>query len=141
MFAIVKCFVQKEKPAVSVQLSSTAFTWQMVYEIEFASVIRGHHVYKTEWSLKLGERLVCRKDERKEAKEHDEYAVGTFIQESSKLVGHVPIKLSFLVFTFLRAHEDNQMVVEAIKGGGRPKRLLPHAKVLLIPIKLFLSDG
>ena len=113
----------------------------MVYEIEFASVIRGHHVYKTEWSLKLGERLVCRKDERKEAKEHDEYAVGTFIQESSKLVGHVPIELSFLVFTFLRAHEDNQMVVEAIKGGGRPKRLLPHDKVLLIPIKLFLSDG
>ena len=141
MFAIVKCFVQKEKPVVNVQLSSTAFTWQMVYEIEFASVIRGHHVYKTEWSLKLGERLVCRKDERKEAKEHDEYAVGTFIQESSKLVGHVPIELSFLVFTFLRAHEDNQMVVEAIKGGGRPKRLLPHAKVLLIPIKLFLSDG
>ena len=141
MFAIVKCFVQKEKPTVNVQLSSTAFTWQMVYEIEFASVIRGHHVYKTEWSLKLGERLVCRKDERKEAKEHDEYAVGTFIQESSKLVGHVPIELSFLVFTFLRAHEDNQMVVEAIKGGGRPKRLLPHAKVLLIPIKLFLSAG
>ena len=134
-------FCPKRKPAVNVQLSSTAFTWQMVYEIEFPSVIRGHHVYKTEWSLKLGERLVCRKEERKEAKEHDEYAVGTFIQESSKLVGHVPIELSFLVFTFLRAHEDNQMVVEAIKGGGRPKRLLPHAKVLLIPIKLFLSDG
>ena len=76
------------------------------------SVIRGHHVYKTEWSPKPGERLVCRKDERKEAKEHDEYAVGTFIQESSKLVGHVPIELSFLVFTFLRAHEDNQVVVE-----------------------------
>ena len=43
---------------------------------------------------------------------HDEYAVGTIIQESSKLVGHVPIELSFLVFTFLRAHEDNQLVVE-----------------------------
>ena len=55
---------------------------------------------------------MCRKDERKEAKEHDEYAVGTFIQESSKLVGHVPIELSFLVFTFLRAQEDNQVVVE-----------------------------
>ena len=76
------------------------------------SVRREHHVYKTECSPKPGERLVCRKDERKEAKEHDEYAVGTFIQESSKLVGHVPIELSFLVFTFLRAHEDNQVVVE-----------------------------
>ena len=29
----------------------------------------------------------------------------------------------------------------AIKGGGRPTRLLPHAKMLLIPIKLFLSAG
>ena len=73
----------------------------MVYDIEFASLIRRHHVYKTEWSPKLGERLVSRKDERNEPKEHDEYAVGAFIQESSKLVGHVLIELSFLVFTFL----------------------------------------
>ena len=29
----------------------------------------------------------------------------------------------------------------AIKGGGRPTRLLPHAKMLLIPIKFFLSAG
>ena len=94
--------------------ASYIFTWQTVYEIEFASVIRGPHVYKTEWSPKLEERLVCRKDKRKEAKEYDEYTVGAFIQESSKLVGHVPIELSFLVFTFLRAHEDNQVVVEVI---------------------------
>ena len=59
---------------------------------------------------------MCRKDERKEAKEHDKYAVGTFIQENSKLVGHVPIELSFRVFTFLRAHEDNQVVVT---GSGK----------------------
>ena len=26
----------------------------------------------------------------------------------------------------------------AIKGGGRPTRLLPHVKMLLIPIKFFL---
>ena len=29
----------------------------------------------------------------------------------------------------------------AIKGGGRPTRLLPHAKMLLIPTKLFLAAG
>ena len=29
----------------------------------------------------------------------------------------------------------------AIKGGGWPTRLLPHAKMLLIPIRLFLSAG
>ena len=31
----------------------------------------------------VGERLVCQKDEQKEAKEHDEYDVGTFIQEGT----------------------------------------------------------
>ena len=29
----------------------------------------------------------------------------------------------------------------AIKGGGRPTRLLPHAKMLLTPIKFFFSTG
>ena len=29
----------------------------------------------------------------------------------------------------------------AIKGGGRPTRLLRHAKMLLIPIKFFFSAG
>ena len=29
----------------------------------------------------------------------------------------------------------------AIKGGGRPTRLLSHAKMLLIPIKFFFSAG
>ena len=29
----------------------------------------------------------------------------------------------------------------AVKGGGRPTRLLPHAKMLLIPIKFFFSAG
>ena len=29
----------------------------------------------------------------------------------------------------------------AIKGGGRPTRLLPHAKMLLIPLKFFFSAG
>ena len=29
----------------------------------------------------------------------------------------------------------------AIKGGGGPTRLLPHAKMLLIPIKFFFPAG
>ena len=33
------------------------------------------------------------------------------------------------------------IVVIAIEGGGRPTRLLLHAKMLLIPIKLFFSAG
>ena len=55
---------------------------------------------------------MCRKDEQKCVKEHDEYGVGTSIQESIKLFGQEPL-LSFLVSVFIRAHEDiNQVVVE-----------------------------
>ena len=73
-----------------------------VCEVEFSSVIRGHHVYKAAWSPIIGESLACRKDDRKEAKEHDEYAVGTYLEADNKLVGHVPMEISFLIFTFLK---------------------------------------
>ena len=71
-----------------------------VYEVESSSVIRVHHVYKAAWSPIIGESLACRRDDRKEAKEHDEYAVGTYLEADNKLVGHVPMELSFLIFTF-----------------------------------------
>ena len=58
-----------------------------VYEVEFSSVIRGHHVYKAAWSPVIGESLACRNDDRKEAEEHDEYAVGTYLEADNKLVG------------------------------------------------------
>ena len=60
--------------------------------------------------------LVCWNDKQKEAKEHDEHAVGTLILESSMLVGHVLLELSFLIFTFIRAHEDNQVMIEVTEG-------------------------
>ena len=40
-----------------------------------------------------------------------------------------------------RSKTVNNGVIAAIKGGDRPTRLLPHAKMLLIPMKLFLSAG
>ena len=49
----------------------------------------------------------------------------------------------FLGFTvaFLKSYLVNRTEVMTIKEGGRPTRLLPHAKMLLIPIKLFLFAG
>ena len=46
--------------------ASYTFTWQMVYEIEFVSVIRGHHVYKTEFT-KAWRKASVSEDEQKEA--------------------------------------------------------------------------
>ena len=100
---------------INMARSSCHFCWHFAYEVRFSSVIRGHHVYKTEWSPKVGEILICQNEEREETKEHDEYAVGTFLQENHKLAGHVSLELSFLVFTFVQAHKENQVRV-AVTG-------------------------
>ena len=36
--------------------------WRLQYGIDFESVVRGHHIYKTVWKPEIGERLVCKKD-------------------------------------------------------------------------------
>ena len=66
----------------------------------------------------IGESLACRKDDRKEVKEHDEYAVGTYLEADNKLVGHVPMELSFLIFTFLKARHENNVQVK-VTGSRR----------------------
>ena len=90
----------------------------MAYEIEFTSVIRGHHVYKTEWSPKLRERLMCRKGERKEAKEHDECAVGTFIQKSSELVHMYPLNFPSLCLHFNELMRIISWYLKSLEAGN-----------------------
>ena len=82
-----------------------------MFEVQFTSVIRGHHIYKSVWTPTLGEKLNCREDDRKEAKQHDEYAIGTYLEAytGSELVGYVPMELSYLIYTFLRANDDNEV--------------------------------
>ena len=50
----------------------------MFYQIEFKTAITGHHVYKQTWTPSLGEILQCKKDNRQEALDHDEHAVGVY---------------------------------------------------------------
>ena len=35
------------------------------YDIDFESVVRGHHIYKTVWKPEIGERLVLKKTTEK----------------------------------------------------------------------------
>ena len=48
------------------------------------------------------------------------------------------VELSTLCLVLISASVDFHKVK---RGLGRPTRLLPHGKMLLIPIKLFLSAG
>ena len=82
------------------------FNYEMFHEIEFNTAIRGHHVYKEKWTLFVGEKLICRKDNHKEATEFDIHAIGGVYKDVSpsredNLVGHVPIELSRLISGFL----------------------------------------
>ena len=85
-------------------------SFKFVYEVEFSSVIQDHHVYKEKWTPTLGESLTCGKDEHNEANKHNGYAIGMYLD--NQLVGHVPMELSFLVYTFLRASQDNSVQVK-----------------------------
>ena len=94
--------------------------WKKMCELTFSSVIRGHHVYKEKWKPTPGEILYCREDNRDEAKQYDEYSVGVFREQTGlkSLVGHVPIELSFLVFTFLTSDSGN-VVLYKVSGARK----------------------
>ena len=70
-------------------------------------------IYKSVWTPTLGQKLNCREDDRKEAKQHVEYAIGTYLEANtgSELVEHVPMEFSSLIYTFLRAYDDNGVSV------------------------------
>ena len=57
-----------------------------------------------------------KKDNRQEALDHDEHAVGVYKFESddaeTMLVGHVPIELSMLLWRFLKASKKNAVEVK-----------------------------
>ena len=77
------------------------------FEIKFGTLIRGHQVYKAIWKPTIGEELYAKHDEREEAKE---FAVGVYYAvDREKLVGHIPIKLSSLMYNFLAANDNNSL--------------------------------
>ena len=57
------------------------------YEVEFSSVIRGHHVYKAAWSPIIGESLACRKDDVKKLKNTMNTQLGLTFKLITNLLG------------------------------------------------------
>ena len=86
--------------------------FDLSFEINFKTIIRGHHVYKSIWTSSIGQVLLAQPDERKEALDYDKYAVGIFKRHEEdisklSLVGHVPVELSKLLNQFLKAGTGN----------------------------------
>ena len=82
------------------------------------------------WKPEIGERLVCKKDDRKEPALYDENAIGVYMQlEVDKkpefiLVGHLPMELSFLMHSFLKSRNDNILIAEVIGARKRENGLV-----------------
>ena len=100
--------------------------WRLQYNVDFESVIRGHHVYKTVWKPEIGERLVCKKDDREEAAVYDTNAIGIYKELNTDeghqviLAGHLRMEISFLMSSFLKSREENTLIAEVTRS--RKKR-------------------
>ena len=76
--------------------------FDLCLEVNFKTVIHGHHIYKSIWTPLIGHVLIAKPDERREALDYDKYAIGIFkrLEEDTTaltLVGHVPVELSKLL--------------------------------------------
>ena len=80
--------------------------------------------------MAIDERLVCEKDDRKEAALYDENVIGVHKQTEVDqkpefiLVGHLPMKLSFLMHSFLKSRDGNILIAEVIGPRKRENGLV-----------------
>lgn len=81
--------------------------FEMRYKIQFNNVIRGHHIYKDDCTPKVREKLEAKKDTREEAVANDKYVIGLYKED--KLVGHIPIEISSLIYHFLNESTENRI--------------------------------
>ena len=74
--------------------------WRLQCDIDFESVVRGHNIYKTEWMREIDERLVCEKEDRKEAAFYDENAIGVHKQIEVDQKARIYSRRAFTYETF-----------------------------------------
>ena len=72
-----------------------------VGEYKFNLFVRGHHVYYTSWTPYIGEVLFAR---RKNDNDYDRFSVA--IVKEQEVVGHIPRRISNIVFFFLGYDEN-----------------------------------
>ena len=85
----------------------------LILKIHFTG---GHHVYKTNWTSMLKEKLDCKKDNREEVLGHNKHSIGVYRKDGTR-VGHVPIELSCLIDYFVKSIGGN--FVAAVVAGLR----------------------
>ena len=59
--------------------------FDLSFEINFKTIIRGHHVYKSIWTSSIIQVLLAQPDEQKETLDDDKYAAGAFKQHEEDI--------------------------------------------------------
>jgi site-specific recombinase len=79
------------------------------------SIVRGHHIYKTIWTPRLGETLTV---QHEQDNDHDRYAVS--VVKSEAIVGHAPCHLAKNMWYFLLhgGHITCEVIRKRKKGNG-----------------------
>ena len=82
------------------------------------------------WKPEIGERFICKKDDREEAAVYDTNAIGIYKEVNTDeghqviLVGHLPMEISFLMNSFLKSREENTLIAEVTGSRKRENGLV-----------------
>lgn len=63
---------------------SLPMEFKMYFKVDFETVIRGHHVYKSVWSPVIDQVLECKRDMRAEAQDHYSNAIGVYLYQTKR---------------------------------------------------------
>ena len=113
--ALKKGFL-KEMEVISIKdiLSCEEFPIVLMRSYEIESFIMGYHVYKTNWTPVVGEKLTGVMESNNLI---DEYAVGVKRSDES-IVGHLPLgksgKFAKTIFYFLKANTKHSCVIKIL---------------------------
>ena len=134
-----RCLRRDQSPMAPA--SGLPVEFKMYYKVDFETVIRGHHVYKSVWSPVMGQVLGCKRDMRAEAQEHDSNAIGAYIISNQKetLARHVPIELSRLLKNLIEAKAGNKLSARVTGKRKREVGLVVPAKFSALTSELRIA--
>ena len=134
-------FVQQDQQNIEKMARSLPVEFKMYYKVDFMTVIRGHHGYKSVWSPVMSRVLGCKRDVCAEAQEHDSNAIGAYIISNQKetLAGHVSIELSHLLKNFIEVKAENQLSARVTGKRKREVGLVVPAKFSALTSELRIA--
>ena len=134
-------FGQQVQQKTEKMARSLPMEFKMYFKVDFETVIRGHHVYKSVWSPVIDQVLECKRDMRAKAQDHYSNAIGVYLISNQKetLAGHIPIELSRLLKNFIEENAENKLCARVIGKRKREVGLVVPAKFSALTAELRIA--